>query len=145
MKVYLAGPFFNPTERGNVERARDILKERGLKLFVPMEHFIEGGEDMPNNVWGQKVFEMDKEAIFQCDIVVALYYGLYSDSGTAWEIGFANAINKKIIIVHCDRKNESSLMVVNGSTVNVADIEELKTIDFDNLYGKNFYAHIAQK
>ena len=145
MKVYLAGPFFNPIERANVERAKDILKSRNLDLFVPMEHFIEGGEDMPNNVWGQKVFKMDKEAIFQGDIVIALYYGLYSDSGTAWEIGFANAINKKIVIVHCDKESESSLMVVNGSTINIANIEELSSLDFDNLYGKNFYSHIAQK
>ena len=145
MKVYLAGPFCKPIERANVERAKDILKSRNLDLFVPMEHFIEGGEDMPNNVWGQKVFKMDKEAIFQCDIVIALYYGLYSDSGTAWEIGFANAINKKIVIVHCDKESESSLMVVNGSTINIANIEELSSLDFDNLYGKNFYSHIAQK
>ena len=145
MKIYLAGPFFNDVERKNIEMARDILRDRGYKLFVPMEHKIPDGENIPNNVWGQKVFKMDKEAIFQCDIVIALYYGLYSDSGTAWEIGFANAINKKIVIVHCDKESESSLMVVNGSTINIANIEELSSLDFDNLYGKNFYSHIAQK
>lgn len=145
MKIYLAGPFFHPEERANIEKARDILRKRGFDLFVPMEHKIPDGENMPNNVWGRKVFEMDKEAIFKCDIVVALYYGLYSDSGTAWEIGFANCLSKKIVIVHCDRTQESSLMVVNGSTMNVGDISDLETLDFNNLYGKNFYSHTEQK
>lgn len=146
MKIYLAGPFFNDVERKNIEMARDILRDRGYKLFVPMEHKIPDGENMPNNVWGQKVFEMDREAIFDCDIVVALYYGLYSDSGTAWEIGFANCLHKKIVIVHCDKKQESSLMIVNGSSLNVKGIEDLRNLDFMDLNcSQRFYSHTQQK
>lgn len=145
MKIYLAGPFFNDKERENIERARDILRARGFELFVPMEHKIEGGEDMPNEEWGRRVFEMDREAILDCDVIVSLYYGLYSDSGTAWEIGYAHCLNKKIVIVHCNCEQESSLMVVNGSTLNVKDIDELKNLDFTSLKRTNFYSYMGQK
>ena len=40
--------------------------------------------------------------------------GLYSDSGTAWECGFAYGINKPVQLIDCSGQ-EVSLMVVNGS------------------------------
>ena len=145
MRIYLAAPFFNEEERENVELARDILRSRGFDVFVPMEHKIEGGEDMPNDLWGLKVFEVDRDAILSCDTVVALYYGMYSDSGTAWEIGFAHCLNKNIVIVHCDEIQESSLMIVNGSTVNIKEIEDLKNLDFNNLTNSEFKTPTEQK
>lgn len=145
MKVYLAGPFWKKEERENIEKARDILRSRGFEVFVPMEHKIEDAWDLCNEVWGQKVFELDKDAIYDCDVVVAMYYGLYSDSGTAWEIGFANCLNKKIVIVHCEKTQESSIMVVNGSSFNLGEIDDLKTLDFDNLEKNNLFSHISQK
>ncbi len=145
MKIYLAGPFWYGDERKNIEKARDILRGRGFEVFVPMEHKLLGDQDMQNEVWGRKVFEMDRDAIYDCDAMVAMYYGLYSDSGTAWEIGFANCLNKKIVIVHCDKRHETSLMIVNGSTVNIKDIEDLRNLDFENLNANGFYSHISQK
>ena len=145
MKIYLAGPFWYGQERPNVEKVRDILRGRGFDVFVPLEHKVENGETMPNEVWGKAVFEMDKKAIFDCDVMVALYYGLYSDSGTAWEIGFANCLNKKIVIVHCEPSQVSSLMIVNGANVNIDGIEELKTLDFDCLEPNQLFSKLEQK
>ena len=144
MKIYLAGPFWNGQERQNIERARDILRGRGFEVFVPMEHKVENDENMPNSVWGKAIFDIDKNAIFDCDVVVALYYGLYSDTGTAWEIGFANCLNKKIIIVHCDRQI-SSLMIANGANLNICDIEELNTLDFENINSNQPFSKVEQK
>ena len=145
MRVYLAGPFFNKKERANIEQAEKILRAKNLELFVPMEHKIENGESMPNDVWGKLVFEMDKQALYDCDIVVALYYGMYSDSGTAWEIGFANCLNKPVIIVHCNTQKESSLMIVNGSYTNLENIQKLKNFDFNNIKKTEFLSHKPQK
>jgi hypothetical protein len=39
--------------------------------------------------WARKLFEMDRQAIDECDAVLTLYYGNYSDTGTAWECGYA--------------------------------------------------------
>ena len=145
MRVYLAGPFFNKKERANIEHAEKILRAKNLELFVPMEHKIENGESMTNDVWGKLVFEMDKQAIYDCDIVVALYYGMYSDSGTAWEIGFANCLNKPVIIVHCNTQKESILMIVNGSYTNLENIQKLKNFDFNNIKKTEFLSHKPQK
>jgi len=145
MKIYLAGPFFNEEERKNIEEARDILRARGFDVFVPMEHKVENGENMPNEQWGKAVFELDKKAIYQTDVVVAIYYGLYSDSGTAWEIGFTNCLGKKIVIVHIDTNQESSLMIVNGCDVNLKQISDLKEYDFEKLEKTNFKSHKPQK
>ena len=63
MNIYLAGPFFSQHELENIKKARDILRGRGFDVFVPMEHKIPNGEDMANDLWGKKVFELDRDAI----------------------------------------------------------------------------------
>ncbi len=131
MKIYLAGPFFNDNERQDILKARDILRSRNFDIFVPMEHKIKDDDKLPNDVWGKLVFEMDRDEIYNCDVVVALYYGLYSDSGTAWEVGFAYSLNKKIVIVHCEPDKAQSLMIVNGATTNINGIPSLLTFDFN--------------
>ncbi|MBQ3494480.1 MAG: nucleoside 2-deoxyribosyltransferase [Clostridia bacterium] len=145
MKIYLASPFFRGEERPNVEKARDILQSRGFDVFVPMEHKIENGENLPNDVWAKAVFEMDKNAIDECDVLVCLYYGLYSDSGTAWEVGYAVAKRKKVIVVHIDTVQESSLMVSSCADANLRNINELQTIDIKKLENNGFYGHTEQK
>lgn len=145
MNIYLAGPFFNAEERQNIEKARDILRARDFDVFVPMEHKIPNGEDMPNDLWGKKVFELDKDAIHYCDVMVAIYYGLYSDSGTAWEVGYANCLDKKIVIVHIGEQINKSLMIANGSTLNINGIDALQNLDFETLNQNNCISQIEQK
>lgn len=130
--IYLAGPFFDKKQIHFIECAEKILKERKLRVFSPREHFIEDGDNLPNDVWGLEVFKMDKEAISDCKCVVAIYHGMYSDSGTAWEIGYAYALNKPFLIVCVDPNDEQSLMILNGSTSVIKDINLLKSFDFEN-------------
>ena len=145
MKIYLAGPFFNPTERQNIEKARDILRAKNLDVFVPMEHKFKDDDKMPNDVWGRLVFEMDRDAIYNCDAIVFIYYGLYSDSGTAWEVGFAKALNKKVIAVHTDYNGCSSIMIHNAADYNLDGIESLKTFNFDNFLTNTSNVNNEQK
>lgn len=145
MKIYLAGPFFNVEERANIEKTRDILRARNFEVFVPMEHKFKDDDKMPNDYWGKKVFELDRDAIYSVDCLVVMYYGMYSDSGTAWEVGFAKALNKKIVVVHIDKAQESSLMIVNGCDVNLKCIEDLKDFDFINFSNTGFTTHTEQK
>ena len=115
MKIYLASPLFTEYERNEVKRYAQAYREQGYYVYVPMEHQIENAWDMPNHEWARKVFEEDIRAIDESDAVVVLYYGLYSDSGTAWEQGYAYAKGKEVIVINCGCK-EASLMVVNGQT-----------------------------
>ena len=91
--IYIAGPFFTDEERAFLKVVIESVKEifPNEKLFIPMEHFIPNGENLSNNEWAEAVFKMDVEALNKCDRVVAAYLGLRSDTGTAWEIGYAYA------------------------------------------------------
>ena len=115
-KIYIAGPFFSDIERMKLIKVIELLKTlEDYELFIPMEHFIPNGENMSNKDWAKEVYEMDKQALENSDIVVALYNGLYSDTGTAWEIGYATALNKKLLIIVTSIK--VSIMPINCATI----------------------------
>jgi nucleoside 2-deoxyribosyltransferase len=116
-KIYLAGPFFTDAEYAAVESIAKVLRTE-YEVFVPMEHFVPDGENMPNDLWGKKVFEIDKEGIDDSDFAVISDYGFTSDAGTAWESGYIYAIGKKsyVISMNKDVSPVHSLMMINGCT-----------------------------
>ena len=114
MRIYLASPMFTEYEREKVKAVAEWLRNKNHEVYVPMEHSIENAWDYSNAEWAKKVFDEDIKAIQECDKVWCIYYGLYSDSGTAWECGYAYALNKPIHLID-ESNNEVSLMVVNGS------------------------------
>lgn len=123
-KIYLASPFFTNTERAIYADVISNLRKHGYDVFVPQEHTIENGEKMPNSEWARAVFNMDMEALKNCDAVVALNWGLYSDSGTAWECGAAYALGKPILQVICGHQEEPySCMMLSGATTYCYDYE----------------------
>lgn len=113
-KIYLASPLFTEYEREQVRQVAEVLRADGNEVYVPMEHQIENAWEMSNADWGKAVFDADVAAIRNCDQVVCIYYGLYSDSGTAWECGFAYGIGKPVVLYDA-AGDEVSLMVVNGA------------------------------
>ena len=114
MKVYLASPFFNEKENKIYEQVITEFRSEGHEVFVPKEHTIPNGWEMSNAVWAENVFAVDILGIQKCDVVVVLNFGMYSDSGTAWECGYAYALGKKVINVLCGDDNTYSLMMLNG-------------------------------
>lgn len=122
MKLYLASPLFTDFEKSMVKTSAKFLRDKGYEVYVPMKHQIEDAWTLPNHIWGRAVFDEDIKAIRECDAVVCIYYGLYSDSGTAWECGFAYGIGKPVQLIDCSGQ-EVSLMVVNGS-INSLDFVE---------------------
>ncbi|MBR5012881.1 MAG: nucleoside 2-deoxyribosyltransferase [Clostridia bacterium] len=140
MKIYLSSPFFNEEEISNMRKTQEILQKRGFDLVVPMDIIIPNTNEVE---WAEKMFEADKQGIDDSDIVVLLYYGLYSDSGTAWECGYAFAKNKPVVVVHCQKEEKNNLMVVFGASANLANIEDLIAFDFENINKTNFYGHTS--
>ena len=128
--VYLASPFFNETEIENVEYVEKILEDNGMTYFSPMRHEAEGEPGTPE--WAENIFQMDVEEIQKADAVVVLNYGSYSDSGTAWECGYAVGIGKPVVLVHVNRDGDSNLMMHCGSTTNIY-LDELKDFDFETM------------
>ena len=117
--IYIAGPFFTGEERAFLKIVIESVKEifPNEELFIPMEHFIPNGENLSNNEWAEAVFKMDVEALNKCDRVVAAYLGLRSDTGTAWEIGYAYAkgIPVDLILSLEALSGEVSIMPIQSS------------------------------
>ena len=134
MKIYLASPFFNENEIAYVEKAENILRERGFYVYSPREHECRD-ENVGTSAWSLATFNEDRKFIDVCDIVVMLYHGNYSDSGTAWECGYAFATHTPVIVVQLGAT--SNLMVHEGSHANIK-MEELATYDFDILPSKKY-------
>lgn len=128
-RVYLASPFFNPKEVDYVEQVEKILAEKGLEVFSPMRNQYEH-LDAGTRHWSIEIFRNDVKFIDWSEIVVAIYHGNYSDSGTAWELGYAYGTNKPVIVVHVGEN--SNLMVHEGGHANIT-LEELKDYDFNKL------------
>jgi len=122
MKIYLASPLFTEYEKDRVSDYAAYLRNQGHEVYVPMEHKIEDAWKIPNHAWARAVFDEDIKQIDKCDKVVCLYYGLYSDSGSAWECGYAYGIGKPVELIDYSGR-ECSLMVVNGA-VNAFEFAE---------------------
>jgi nucleoside 2-deoxyribosyltransferase len=144
MKVYLASPFFNDEENKYYEKMIKMLRDEGHKVFVPKEHEIPNAWDLPNAVWGENVFAVDVLGIQKCDVVVVLNHGMYSDSGTAWECGYAYALGKDVVNVLCGEGNYS-LMMLNGCNTYVKFDDFSKWFLEHLVQGKNIKPDIEQK
>ena len=86
-----------------------------------------------------------------CDIVIAIDWGLYGDCGTAWEIGYAFGQNKRILVIVPDETltTPHSVMVANGSDNFVTLSRFLKSDEFSTLINNAdkpiFAAGVEQK
>lgn len=120
MKYYLASPFFNQEERKNVQKVANNLRLDGDEVYVPMEHSIPDGWNLPNNEWARQVFEEDVKAIRECDCVLAITYGMKDDAGTAWEVGFAYGIGKPVSVIAVNQTTYS--LMVYQSAASISDL-----------------------
>ncbi|MCG5492573.1 MULTISPECIES: PfkB family carbohydrate kinase [Klebsiella] len=104
-RVYLAGPIFNLAQLWIVEQARNNLIDMGLEVFSPY-HDV-GLSNDKNFIYDEDVIGLNNS-----DMVFAILDGL--DSGTIFEIGFASAKGKKIIIYN-ESVDDKDLVMFSGS------------------------------
>lgn len=135
MKIYLASPFFNETELKNVEKAEEILFKRGFEVFSPRLNEVRSEENIGSPLWSIETFMNDRRFIDWADAVVMLYYGNYSDSGTAWECGYAFGTNTPVVAVHLGE--DSNLMIHESCHTNIS-FDELSTYDFNKMPRKPY-------
>ena len=116
MKIYLASPWFKDNERVMYSQILNKMREQGHEVYAPIEHEIPNAWDLSNAEWGRQVFFADIQAIQDCDEVWVLNFGMYSDSGTAWECGYAYGIGKTVrqLVYGFGEDKTYSLMMING-------------------------------
>jgi nucleoside 2-deoxyribosyltransferase len=101
MKIYLAGPLFTQAERRwNRELAAALTKLKpDLEIILPQDVETEFRDDRSDFT---AIFRRNVESIEISDAIVAILDGSDSDSGTAWECGYAFAKDKPVIGVRTD-------------------------------------------
>lgn len=115
MKFYLAGPLFTMAEREWNVTLKRALESHDLKIWLPQEN-------EPRDKTAQAVFLKDVEGIDWADGVIAIMDGADPDSGTSWEVGYAYAKKKPIILIRTDfRTNPDGFAPYNLMLTESAD------------------------
>ena len=125
MLAYIAGPLFNEKEREFLEEINSVCIAIGINTYLP---FLDGG--LLENEKANGLFKKDIEALNNATIIVASLNGVDVDSGTAFEIGYGFAKEKKIFGLHTDlrvftQSSEVNLMVLKSCEI-CHSLQELK-------------------
>lgn len=140
-KIYLASPFFDEHEVVRMEKVRDILRAKGLDVFVPNEHQNPSLE-FGTLEWRKATFESDVNGIDNADCVVAVICkGNYDDSGTAWEIGYAFAKGIPVVVVNTTGET-INLMIADSLHTLVTSYKGLENYDFDKMERKPYLNYV---
>ncbi len=104
-KIYLAGPDVFRTDAIQYgKKLSEMVSAAGhIPLFPSDNKFPENAPDL-----SKQIFDANVAMIKDCDVVIANlddFRGAEPDSGTAWEVGFAHALGKKIVGYRNDGKS----------------------------------------
>lgn len=113
MKVYVSGPFFNTIERERMEMLRSYLLTKYDNIYLPIELVIPNAWELSEKEWAKIVYDKDMTELDNSDLMVVIYDGHYSDSGTAFEIGYAKAKGIETHILIVNPEDTQSLMITN--------------------------------
>lgn len=137
MKIYLACSFAykNPDVKADriqtINKAAQILRDRGFEVYVPHEHKLNNAWSLSNYQWATRIAGLDLTAINNSDWVVLLTYGKErNNAGVSCECGYAYAKGKKVLLVKMNEDIES-MMMWTCSLHQVRGIDVLKDYDFD--------------
>jgi nucleoside deoxyribosyltransferase len=125
MKVYIAAPFFNPTQLDIVEKIKATLKVHDIEYFSPKDESMFKQGDDPINI-----LQLNCNAIDACDALVAVTDD--KDVGTMFECGYAYANNIPIVYIWLGRKpgmKFNLMLAASGSFVHT--IEEIPEALYD--------------
>jgi nucleoside 2-deoxyribosyltransferase len=95
MRIYFAGPLFTTGERDFNAAVGQRLRAAGHEVFLPQDQ--ETSADDPVTIFANDVRHLDWS-----EVVVGIMDGPDPDSGTAWEIGYAYATGRPIILLRTD-------------------------------------------
>ncbi len=117
-KIYLAGPFFTISERFLINEIYSILNGFDVDIFSP---FHDAGISVFKEDF-KKIAKKDIDNLKDCDAVLAVISG--NDPGTLFEVGYAKALGKKVVLFYENYK-ENDLFMFEGTDCEI--ISDLST------------------
>ena len=115
-KIYVDAPLFTNEEKIFNKKVQNWLKHKFHTdyVFLPQD-YVSPKIDKHNTIWARDVFDHDTNAIYDADIICIVDNGDYhSDDGSAFEVGYAYAMNKEIIFISDSPELKKSLMIGNA-------------------------------
>jgi nucleoside 2-deoxyribosyltransferase/predicted secreted protein len=110
-RVYLAAPLFSEAERTYNSLIADLLRKHLFEVYLPQE--TGDDSDTRKKEEQERLFSVNKKALEDADIIVAVIDGADADSGTAWEMGYASAQGKRVIALRTDFRHAGTGEHVN--------------------------------
>lgn len=136
MRLYLAGPFFDDEQVNRIERIEKALDANKTvsDYFSPRNSNVNDGAEIGSSQWSKDVFQLDVDEIKKADAVIAIidYVDDNVDSGTAFEIGYAFAIGKPVVLFH-EKEAIVNLMLSNGSKSYLTKVSDVESFDFEKM------------
>jgi nucleoside 2-deoxyribosyltransferase len=100
-RLYLAASVFSSFERERNSAIAQHLTDRGYQVFLPQNVRTSTGE----RPLAEVIFKECVDGINDSDLIVGLIDGPDVDSGTAWELGYAYAHMKPIVVLRSDYRS----------------------------------------
>lgn len=117
LKIYCAGPLFNPKEREEMNSIATVLETAGYSVFLPQRDGLELARLLPvligkgiseekaSIVLNNAIFSLDVFEIMDSDGVILNINGRVPDEGAMVEAGIAWAHEKPIVIFKSDDRS----------------------------------------
>lgn len=106
-EVYLAGPFFTPEQAAEIGTVERLLTNLHFTFFSPrVECRYRVGDP---RIVAERAFFLNKHHVKFCGLVLACLS--WSDAGTAWELGLADAWGRPRVAWTANSKVGLNLMV----------------------------------
>lgn len=127
--VYLAGALFSEAERTFNKKLQQMISDIGFSVFLPQEDAQDAAADRKS----ESIFNKCLSGLQKSDLIVAVLDGSDTDSGTAWELGYAHAQGKPVIGIRTDFRVQTpeervNLMLQESLVVLVDNTEDLKIV-----------------
>ena len=136
-KVYIASPLFNPTQIERIQQVEEMCEHNEIEYFSPRSAQFGSVEEGLTDGNARLIFNNNVEEVENCDVLIAILDD--KDTGTAWEIGMAFALNKRIILVQFDKTKVSKTNIMLSNCGNgLTHIDDLYSeyIGINNRYLK---------
>jgi len=105
-RIYIAGPLFSDQERRFLEDITSKIAD-SCRLDAQRDIFLPHRDagDLGTSITSRRtIFEEDLANLKRADVVISILDGADTDSGTAFEMGYAFAKGKHILGILSDRR-----------------------------------------
>lgn len=94
VRLHFAGPLFNDNELAFNARIAEAIERFSYDVFLPQWDRFELGSDpeiVGTRAEAQAIFDLDRDNVLACDVLLCMLDGRVPDEGMAVELGLAYA------------------------------------------------------